>query len=162
MAKVIMMCGKICSGKSTYAEQLRNELNAAVLSVDEIMLAMFGQDIGEKHDEYVEKLEMYLFNKSLELTQVGINVILDLGLWTKSERKAAREFYSSHNTENEIHYIDITDDEWQKRIIKRNAEIAAGKASAYYVDEGLAEKVNLLFEKPDINEVDFWIHHIDK
>ncbi len=157
MAKVIMMCGKICSGKSTYAEKLRKELNAAVLSVDEITLAMFGQDIGEKHDEYVEKLERYLFNKSLELIEVGINVILDLGLWTSSERKAAREFYNSHNTENEIHYIDIADDEWQRRMIKRNSEIAAGKVSAYFVDGGLAEKVDLLFEKPSKDEVDFWI-----
>ncbi len=157
MAKVIMMCGKICSGKSTYAEKLRRELNAAVLSVDEIMLAMFGQDIGEKHDEYVEKLEKYLFDKSLELTQVGINVILDLGLWTKSERKAARDFFNSRGTKNEIHYIDITDEEWQSRINKRNEEITAGKVSAYYVDEGLAKKVNLLFEKPNKDEVDFWI-----
>ena len=39
MAKVILICGKICSGKSTYAEQLRIKERAAVLSVDEIMLA---------------------------------------------------------------------------------------------------------------------------
>jgi len=157
MAKVIMMCGKICSGKSTYAEELRKELNAALLSVDEITLAIFGQDIGEKHDEYVEKLERYLFNKALELTEVGINVILDLGLWTKSERKAARDFFNRHGTENEIHYLDITDEEWQQRINKRNADIAAGKVSAYYVDEGLAEKVNLLFEKPSMDEVNLRI-----
>lgn len=162
MAKVIMMCGKICSGKSTYAQQLRGELNAAVLSVDEIMLAMFGQDIGEKHDEYVEKLEGYLFGKALELTAVGINVILDLGLWTKSERKAARDFFNSHKTENEIHYLDITDDQWQRRINKRNADIAAGKVSAYYVDKGLAEKVNLLFEKPGMDEVDLRIQDISQ
>ncbi len=157
MAKVIMMCGKICSGKSTYAEKLRRELNAAVLSVDEITLTMFGQDIGEKHDEYVEKLEKYLFNKSLEFTEVGINVILDMGLWTKSERSAAREFYNTHKTENEIYYIDITDAEWRCRINKRNEQITAGKAFAYFVDEGLAKKVNLLFEKPSKNEVDLWI-----
>ena len=27
MAKVIMLCGKICSGKSTYAERLKKEMN---------------------------------------------------------------------------------------------------------------------------------------
>ena len=42
MAKVIMMCGRICCGKSTYARRLRTEINAAVLSIDEIMLAVFG------------------------------------------------------------------------------------------------------------------------
>lgn len=41
-AKVILICGKRCSGKSTYAERLRDKNNAVILSVDEIMLGVFG------------------------------------------------------------------------------------------------------------------------
>ena len=41
MAEVIMMCGRICSGKSTYAKRLSREKNAVILSVDEITLALF-------------------------------------------------------------------------------------------------------------------------
>ena len=37
MSKVILICGKICSGKSTYAEWLRVQNNAVLLSIDEIM-----------------------------------------------------------------------------------------------------------------------------
>jgi len=48
MAKVIMTCGKICSGKSTYAKQICIENHAVILSVDEIMLSIFGQHSGEK------------------------------------------------------------------------------------------------------------------
>ena len=94
MAKVVMTCGRICCGKSTYARRLSAELGAAVLSVDEIMLAVFGQYAGDKHDEYVEKLKRYLLNKSAELIGSGINVILDWGFWTMDERRAAREFYA--------------------------------------------------------------------
>ena len=47
MAKIYLMCGKLCSGKSTRAEQLRREHRAVLLSVDEITLALFGQDAGE-------------------------------------------------------------------------------------------------------------------
>ncbi len=36
MAKIFLICGKICSGKSTYAEQMRIQNHAALLSVDEI------------------------------------------------------------------------------------------------------------------------------
>ena len=39
MPKVIMICGKLCSGKSTYAKKLQQEGKAVVLSIDEIMLA---------------------------------------------------------------------------------------------------------------------------
>ena len=38
--KVYLMCGKICSGKSTHAAALRIQHHAAVLSVDEITLAL--------------------------------------------------------------------------------------------------------------------------
>ena len=48
MAKVYMMCGRICSGKSTYAKALREMHHAVILSVDEITLALFGQDAGEQ------------------------------------------------------------------------------------------------------------------
>lgn len=154
MAKVIMTCGKICSGKSTYAEKMRRERKGVLLSVDEITLALFERNIGEKHDEYVEKAEKYLFQKSLEITENGIDVILDWGFWQKSERRYAREFYKANGIECELHYIDISDEVWAQRIAKRNAMIQSGELSAYYVDENLARKAAGLFEKPEDDEID--------
>ena len=160
MAKVIMTCGRICSGKSTYTEQLRIKNKAVVLSVDEITLALFEHDVGEKHDEYVEKAERYLFDKSVEIIETGIDVILDWGFWTKAERDFAREFYRSKNIENEFHYINISNEEWKKRIEKRNSLISQGKISAYYVDEGLMKKVDVIFEAPSDDEVDLIIQEV--
>lgn len=154
MAKVILICGKICSGKSTYAEQLRIQNNAVVLSTDEITLALFGQHCGDKHDDYVERTQNYLFNKSLELIEVGINVILDWGFWMKVERDYAREFYNSRNIECEFHYIDISDETWNARLKKRNNAILAGTTSAYYIDDNLAEKFAAIFEVPSEDEID--------
>ena len=75
MAKVFLICGKICCGKTTYAQKLYNENNAVLLSVDEITLALFGQHCGDKHDEYVERTEKYLLNKSMEVINKDINVV---------------------------------------------------------------------------------------
>ena len=105
MAKVIMTCGKICTGKSTYSGKLSKEYKGVVLSVDEITLALFEHDIGDKHDEYVEKAELYLYKKSLEIIENGIDVILDWGFWQKSERDYAREFYKAHGIGYEFHYL---------------------------------------------------------
>ncbi len=157
MAKVIMTCGKICTGKSTYSEKLRRELKAVVLSVDEITLALFEDDIGDKHDEYVERAEQYLFGKSLEIIENDIDVILDWGFWQKAEREYAREFYRKNGVKSEFHYIDISDDEWKSRLAKRNKMVEAGEISAYFVDEGLARKVEGLFEKPTEDEIDVWV-----
>ncbi len=154
MAKVYLICGKICSGKSTYAEQLRVQNHAVVLSTDEITLALFGQHCGDNHDDYVERTQNYLFNKSLELIEVGINVILDWGFWMKEERDYAREFYNSRNIACEFHYIDISDDTWKARLKKRNSEVLSETTSAYYVDDNLAEKFASIFEVPNEAEID--------
>lgn len=157
MAKAILICGKICCGKSTYAQELRTQHKAAVLSVDEIMLAMFGQHCGEKHDEYAQKTQKYLFQKSLELINSGIDVILDWGFWSSEARKSARAFYESRNIECVFHYIDISDETWQMRLNKRNQAVLCGETDAYFVDRNLAEKFEARFEKPITEEMDVWL-----
>lgn len=157
MAKVYILCGKICSGKSTYSQKLRKSQKAVILSVDDITLTLLGQNGGDTLDVYVEKLEQYFFQKSVEIVETGINVILDWGFWTKAERDFAKEFYNSHGIEYEFHYISINDEEWYRRLDKRNNDVLEKKSEAYYVDEGLAEKFKSIFEIPTKNEIDFWV-----
>ncbi|MBQ8824427.1 MAG: ATP-binding protein [Ruminococcus sp.] len=157
MAKVVMICGKISCGKSTYAEQMCIKNNAVLLSVDEIMLALFDQNAGDKHDEYVKRVKKFLFNKSIGLIKIGIDVILDWGFWTKCDRKFAREFYRTHDIKCELHYIDIDDELWKLRLNKRNNLILSGKTDSYFVDDNLAKKFNSIFEIPDRDEIDLWV-----
>lgn len=157
MAKVIMICGKICCGKSTYAKRLCMEKRAVLLSIDEIMLAMFGQHTGEMHEEYAARTEKYLLQKSVEIIESGINVILDWGSWTKAKRTMIREYFSSRGIDFELHYLDVPDSVWQARIAKRNSIVSEGGDSAYYVDENLAAKFKSIFEPPTDEEIDMRI-----
>lgn len=157
MAKVILICGKICSGKSTYSEQIRAKNNAVLLSVDEVMLALFEQNVGDKHDEYAKNTQNFLFKKSVELIKAGVNVILDWGFWRRTDRDFAKDFYQSRDIECEMHYIDISDEEWKKRLEKRNQSVLAGETSAYFVDENLAKKFESIFEMPQKDEIDVWV-----
>ncbi len=158
MAKVYLICGKICCGKTTYAQKLCDENNAVLLSVDEITLSLFGQHCGDKHDEYVERTEKYLLYKSLELLPKSINVVLDWGFWTKAERQSVREFYKSRGIESEMHFVEISDDTWKHRLNKRNMAVLAEETSAYYVDDPLALKFASIFEVPGENEIDIVYH----
>ncbi len=158
VAKVIMICGKICSGKSTYAEKLRDENKAVMLSVDDIMLAVFGQHAGSRHDEYTGKIQEYLFAKSLEIIHAGCSVILDWGFWTKKARSFAREFYAKHDIPCEMHYINACDETLRKRVLQRNREVTDGAKNAYFVDENIAAKCDTLFEAPDKSETDIIIN----
>lgn len=153
MAKVIMTCGKICCGKSTYARRLQAEGNAVILSIDEITLSLFPDGAGEMHDVYAGRAERYLLSLSLQILKTGTDVILDWGLWTRAQRDRLRAFYTEHGAEYEIRYLRVDQAEWERRIRKRNAG-QAEDPSAYYVDEGLFRKVELLFEEPSADETD--------
>ena len=151
MPKVIMTCGTICCGKSTYARKIRAEGNAVILSIDEITLALFPDGSGDMHDTYVLRAEQYLLELSLQILQTGADVILDWGLWTRAARDRIRGFYASRGgIRTELHYLRISPEAWNRRIKKRNA---SGEA-AYYVDEGLLQKAVSLFEEPSEDETD--------
>ena len=157
MAKVMMTCGRICCGKTTYAQKLREERNAVILSIDEMTLALFPEGAGEMHDTYVLRAEQYLLPLSLQILRTGTDVILDWGLWTRVQRERLRAFYTEHNAEHEIHYLRLSPEEWERRIRKRNAQQKEEEPSAYFVDEGLLRKVESLFEEPSDTEIDLLI-----
>lgn len=153
MAKVIMTCGKICCGKSTYARSMQEAGNAVILSIDESTLSLFPEGAGEMHDTYTRRAEEYLLSLSLQILQAGTDVILDWGLWTRAQRDRLRAFWTGHSIEYEIHYLRIGKSEWERRIRNRN-EKQAEESSAYFVDDGLLRKVESLFEEPAADETD--------
>lgn len=157
MAKVYMTCGKICSGKSTYAIKLSEQLGAVILSIDELMLDILGSETGDMHDEFVRRCERYLYKKSAEIVSAGTDVILDWGFWTKEQRSFARSFYNERSIGCELHFITVSDEEWQKRIAYRNAEVRAGRSDAYFIDDGLAAKFESIFQMPEKYEIDVMV-----
>jgi predicted kinase len=156
MNKVILICGKICAGKSTYARKIANDINAVILSVDEITLALFGQYIGDKHDEMVEKTEKYLLKKAIELVSKGIDVILDWGFWTHEERQFVTKYFTDIGIKVEWHYVEVNIINRQKHLSKRNNEIKNNIVNFYYIDSATADKFWNLFEEPKQNEIDVW------
>ena len=154
MAKVILTCGKLCSGKTTYSKRLAEALPAVRFSVDEITLLLLGPYPGDILDEYFEKLEGYLYEKAAETVKNGVNAVIDTGLWTEDERKYAKKFFADKGVSCEIHYLKISDEKWRERIDKRNRDVSDGKVSAYYVDENLLKKFERSFEEPSPGDAD--------
>lgn len=152
--QAILLCGKLCAGKTTYARRLAPELGAVILSVDEIMLSLFGQHLGDDHDRIAALTRDYLYRKSLEILNSGIPVILDWGFWTKADRTAARIFYETHGIPCELHYIDVPNALWSAHIRSRNTEAESAPTAAYAVDENLLRKLEHRFEPPAEDEID--------
>lgn len=157
MSKVILICGKIASGKSYYANQIKNKEKAVILNTDELTFALFDNEQGEKYKDRANRANNYLMKKTVELIKAECNVILDWGFWTKKQRNEVTEYFRSKNINIEWHYIDIEDELWEENIDERNKKVESGKGgSDFYVDEGLKKKVLNKFEKPSKDEIDVW------
>lgn len=156
MPKIILICGKICSGKTFYCKELLKRYSAVLLSCDEIESQIFHHSLGDRHDIVAEDIKKYLHKKAVEIVSVGVNAVLDWGFWTKSERDGVSDYYRSNGVEYEWHYVEVSDEVWARNIASRNEAVIAGKSEDYYVDEGLLDKIKSRFEPPNRDEIDVW------
>ena len=155
MAEVLLICGKICSGKSYLSRQLVTEKQAVILSVDEITRTLFPEGLGDRHDEFTALVRAYLLKKAGEIVRAGSNVIIDWGFWTRAMRGEAREALAG--VPCKWYYLDIPDDRWAENIRRRNEHANDPGSLDYFVDEGLKEKCLSLFEAPTEDEIDVWL-----
>lgn len=156
MARVILICGKICSGKTFYCKILQQKYNAVLLSCDEIESQIFHHSLKENHDIVAKDIKKYLHKKAIDIISAGGNVVLDWGFWTKAERMETSDYYRSNGIEYEWHYVDVTDKTWKNNILSRNEAVISGESGDYYVDDGLLNKIKMLFEIPAKDEMDVW------
>ena len=157
MAKLLCICGKIGCGKTYYANRLKEQEHAVILSTDEVTYDLTNNQQCEGYDEFARRVNLYLRKKAVEIVNAGCTVILDWGFWTKENRKEIKRYGENNGVLVEMHYIDIDDKTWYENIEKRNNEVISGNGgSSFYVDEGLLNKVSSLFEIPEKEEIDIW------
>lgn len=153
MAKVIILCGKVGSGKSTYAKQLKEQMGAMILSVDDWMLTVYGKDIPcETHQAMVEKVKAGLFREAIQLLDMQINVIIDFGFWTDQERMAAKKVFESYDIQ--VHYLKNDEKVLFDRIQKRNLE---NRNLDYQMTVATQIVLNGRFEEPIEADDVIWI-----
>ena len=150
MARAILICGMICSGKSTLAKAIASKENAIILSNDELTKVL-GDDLGERHDAVAARTQGYLRQKAIELVRLGINVILEWGFWRATDRAAISRYLTEAGVPFEWHFMDVSPEQLRRNVERRNANPLP---SDYRVDEGLLNKCLSAFEPPSPDEMD--------
>lgn len=162
MARVILICGKICSGKTYYARQIKSKENAVILSTDEATYDLINNEQGEFYNIFAARVNRYLRKKAVEIVNAGTNIILDWGFWTSSDRVEISEFFKTNGVQYEWHYIDVDDTIWYMNITERNKRIEEGNGGCdFYIDDGLLKKLLSMFEKPQKEDIDVWYERYD-
>ena len=152
MPRAILIIGRLCSGKTTYARRVAQEERAVHLNCDELMRTLFPQPLGEEYDLYFARALDYLYRLTRRLSESGCVPVLDFGFLSRASRQQAAVALKGLTLD--WRYLDVPEDEWRGRIARRNAAILAGKGQPdeYYVDEGLLRKLTPRFEPPSPEE----------
>jgi predicted kinase len=142
-----LICGLPGSGKSTLAHELEHRENTIWLSADEWMSYIVGDGYDEKRRAAIEQVQWQLAKK---LVKLGVNVVLDNGFWSRSEREGLRKEAADLGARTELHVLDVPLAELQKRIAKRNRALPA---NAFPITEQQLEEWSKLFERPRADEL---------
>jgi predicted kinase len=116
------MVGLPCSGKTTLAKKLEQDIPALRLSPDEWQIALFGQDADHpEHDARHRFIESMLWTTARRALELGIDVILDFGFWAREEREDFRQRARDLGAGSEVHFLDVPEPELLRRLAARNS-----------------------------------------
>ena len=154
MAKVIILCGKIASGKTTYANSLKRNHRTVVLSCDDLMLTLFDGCLREKHDATADRCELFFYGQAEQLVSIGIDAVIDFGYWTKAERTKAKQYFKAKGILCELHYLSIPEALRLERLAERNQSLAGETRRVYIINTDLRKYLDAKFEEPSSDEIE--------
>jgi adenylate kinase family enzyme len=145
--KLIALCGKMGSGKSTQAALLAEEKNAVLISEDDWLSTHFPGQINTFND-YLEKSRLVRpFVKSLiqSILCAGANVVMDFPANTVSQRKWFRVTTDEIAAPLELIYLNTEEALCLKRVLERRKELPE---RAIFDNEDTFRQVTAFFEEP--------------
>jgi predicted kinase len=107
------------TGKTTAARRLEVERRALRLTKDEWVKALYGRENPPSAQSVIEGRLIQVGLRALEL---GVNVVIDYGLWGRDERSALRKAAADRGAAVEMHYFELDPAVQRSRLHQREAE----------------------------------------
>lgn len=107
------------TGKTTEAQRIETEKKALRLTKDEWVKALYGLANPPSASDVIEGRLIEIGLRALEL---GINVVIDYGLWGRDERSALRAAAADLGAAVEMRYFELAPAEQRQRLDRRHAE----------------------------------------
>ncbi|HEY6932831.1 MAG TPA: ATP-binding protein [Marmoricola sp.] len=107
------------TGKTTKARRIEVEERALRLTKDEWVKALYGRANPPSASDVIEGR---LIEIGLRALALGINVVIDFGLWGRDERSALRQAAADLGAAVEMCYFQLSPAEQRQRLDRRQAE----------------------------------------
>ncbi|GGJ18772.1 AAA family ATPase [Deinococcus roseus] len=145
-----LMCGLPGAGKTTCAREIEQEAPALRLTTDEWMLPLFGEqhstpDLLKARDT----MEALLLDLAVKALKLGVNVVLDYGVWSRAEREDFRSRAREAGASTCLIYLDVPLEELKARVAARNHNLQG----SYPITAAEMDLWATWFENPDPEEL---------
>jgi len=107
------------TGKTTEARRIEIQSHALRLTKDEWVKALYGP---ANPPAATDVIEGRLIEIGLRALALGIDVVLDFGLWSRDERSALRQAAADLGAAVEVRYFSLPRDEQRRRLDQRHAD----------------------------------------
>ena len=148
---LILFSGKMGAGKSTKAKQISQERNAVLISEDEWLSKLYPNQITSFDDylHYSSLLKPLVKSHVLDILKAGTSVVMDFPANTVNQRKWFKELIIEANAQNELIYLNVSNDVCLRQIEKRRVE---QPERAIYDTESMFLEITKYFQEPDQSE----------
>ena len=157
MPRIHLIEGPVGAGKSTFANQLGQQIGCSAIALDDWMATLFRPDRPNENlmQWYVERKARcitQIWRVADGLLQSGSDVILELGLIRYQDRIA---FYDRMNTARHdftVYVLDVPRDVRRSRVERRNVE--QGSTFSMVVPQEIFEISSDMWQPPTQSEID--------
>ncbi|SDS39317.1 Predicted kinase [Friedmanniella luteola] len=142
------------AGKTTRAKELEVSESALRLTPDDWQRAIFCDDSptrwrSSERVDHRERIEGKLVEVGMRAAQLGVDVVLDFGLWGRDERSALRSIAASLGIVAQVVYLPIDYAEQRRRVTSRYAS----EPGQFQMDDTELEGWHGVFQVPDEDEL---------
>lgn len=118
---VYLICGFIGAGKTTFAKQLAEKIGAVRITKDEWSIRLIGNDPTiDGYADWDHKICGLSRDVAFQLTEKGIDVIIDEGLWEREQREVMRMRAAAIGAKAVLYYVEAPIETMRERAVGRN------------------------------------------
>jgi len=141
---VHLLCGRIGSGKTTFAKKIEKGIPAVRFTHDEWSARLFGSCPPEElYRKCFDQLEGLMWETAEAVLRAGVDVIIDFGFWTRESRDKARDRAAAAGAVAKFYFLSCPRQLALERTLRRSEN---PPPDSLWIDRNAFEKLDALFE----------------
>lgn|GEM_PF-753802 len=150
MGTLVLCCGQVLSGKSTFARTLEGGHGFVYFSADTWMFHFYEHSVvREVFANQLSRCKDMIYQVSEQLLKNNVPVVLDFGFWRKEEREGLRQKFSvlGHKVVSLYFKSDV-----RTQVAFMKSRQGESDPASYSFDREAIEALNAHFEAPEGDE----------